>query len=114
MLLRKRQNKKRGGKNPRPIQRFTNYNSGRQKIPFVKDNKSYESFTHRKSNVRLHKEDSNLLLGSQGDTEVSPSSDLLIDGASPPFGPKARPVRRSRWKTLLGGEFGWGGTFVKR
>ncbi|RVW25182.1 Transposon TX1 uncharacterized 149 kDa protein [Vitis vinifera] len=45
-------------------------------------NQMTESFTHRKSNVSSHKKDSNLLLGSQGDTEVSPSGDLLIDGLS--------------------------------
>ncbi|RVW23991.1 Transposon TX1 uncharacterized 149 kDa protein [Vitis vinifera] len=46
-------------------------------------NQLSESFTPRKSNVSSHKEDSNLLSGSQGDTEVSPLSDFLIDGMSP-------------------------------
>ena len=55
-------------------------------------NQMTKSFTHRKSNVSSHKEDSNLLLGSQGDTEVSPSGDLLIDGLSPRKMAKVREV----------------------
>ena len=55
-------------------------------------NQMTESFTHRKSNVRSHKEDSNLLLGSQGDTELSPSGDLHIDGLSPRKIAKVRDV----------------------
>ena len=51
-----------------------------------------ETFTHRKSNVSSHKKDSNLLLGSQGDTKVSPSGDLLIDGLSPRKMAKVREV----------------------
>ena len=55
-------------------------------------NQLTESFTHRKSNVSSHKKDSNLLLGSQGDTEVSPSGDLLIDGLFPRKMAKVREV----------------------
>ncbi|KAG5568963.1 hypothetical protein H5410_064007 [Solanum commersonii] len=35
-------------------------------------------------------------------------------GTAPLFGPKARFAGRSGRKTLSGGEFGWGGTSVKR
>ena len=35
-------------------------------------------------------------------------------GNIPTFWTQGGLARRSRWKTLSGGEFGWGGTSVKR
>ena len=40
--------------------------------------------------------------------------DLLAALHAPLFGPKARFAGRSGRRTLSGGEFGWGGTSVKR